>query len=89
MLLDVSVKMEIIDFLLPQIKQKLLKDIMITLHKFLIGIDYVQLLLQFMTVKLGACFGPSPFTLDTMIKTMIRGSFFEVAIQPQVSSFLL
>ena len=36
-----------------------------------------------MRVKLRACFGPGPFTLDTVIKTMIRGSVFEVAIQSQ------
>ena len=84
LLLDISVKMEIIDyFLLPRIKQKLLKNIIITLQKFLIGIDYVQPLSQFMRVKLGACFGLGLFTLDTMIKTMIRGSFLEVDIQSQ------
>ena len=36
-----------------------------------------------MRVKLGACFGLGPFTLDTMVKTVIRGSFFEVTIQSQ------
>ena len=81
LLLDVSVKMEIIDFLLPRIKQKLLKNITITPQKNMIGTDYVQPLSQFMRVKLGACFGLGPFTLDIMIKTMIRQSFFEVAIQ--------
>ena len=83
LLLDVSVKIEIIDFLLQRIKQKLLKNIIITPQTFPIGIDYVQPLSQFMRVKLGACFGLGPFTLDTMIKTMIRRSFFEVAIQSQ------
>ena len=71
LLLDVSVKMEIIDFLLPQTKQKLFKNIIITPQKCVKGIDYVQPLLQFMRVKLGACFD---FTLDTAIKTAIRGS---------------
>ena len=66
LLLDVSVKMENIDFLLPRIKQKLLKNIIITPQKFLIGIDYVQPLSQFMRVKFGACFGLGPFALDTM-----------------------
>ena len=80
---DVSVKEEIIDFLLPQMKEKLFKNTIITLHKLLIEIDYIQPLMQFMREKLGACFGPGPFILQ-MIKTMIRGSFFEVAIQSQV-----
>ena len=31
-----------------------------------------------MRVKLGACFGLGPFTLDIMIKTMIRGSFLRL-----------
>ena len=83
LLLDVFVKMEIIDFLLPQIKQKQFKNIIIAPQKFIIGIDYVQLLSQFMRVKLGACFGLDSFTLDTTMKTMIRGSFFEVDIQSQ------
>ena len=60
---DVSVKVEIIDFLLPQIKEKLFKNTIITLHKLLIEIDYIQPLMQFMREKLGACFGPGPFIL--------------------------
>ena len=75
LLLDILDEVEIIDFLQPRIEQKLLKNIMITPQVFLIEIDYVQPLSQFMRVKLGACFGPGPFSLDTMIKTMIRGSF--------------
>ena len=39
---------------------------------------YVQPLSQFMRVKLGACFGLGPFTLDTAIKTTIRGSFLRL-----------
>ena len=42
LLLDVSVKLEIIDFLQPRIKQKLLEYIIITLEKCVMGIDYVQ-----------------------------------------------
>ena len=78
LLLDIFVKIEITDFLLPRIKQKLLQNIIITPQKFLIGIDYVQPLSRCMRVKLGACFGLGPFTLDTMIKTMIRGSFLRL-----------
>ena len=37
-----------------------------------------NLLSQLVRVKLGACFGPGPFTLDTAIKTTIRGSFFQI-----------
>ena len=36
------------------------------------GTDHVQPLSQFMRVKLGAYFGPGPFTLDT-VTIMIRG----------------
>ena len=43
LLLDVSVKMEIIDFLLPRIKQKLFQNIITTPQKFLIGIDMLNL----------------------------------------------
>ena len=85
MLLDVSVKMEIIDFLLPRIKQKLFKNIIITLQKCVIGIDYVQPLSQFLRVKLGACFGPGPFTLDTAMKTTIRGSFLRFTFLQEVA----
>ena len=42
LLFDVSVKMEIIDFLQPRIKQKLLENIIITPEKCVIGIDYVH-----------------------------------------------
>ena len=65
LLLDVAVKMEIMDFLMPWIKQKLFKNIIIIPQKCVIGIDYVHPLLQFLGVKLGACFDPGPFILDT------------------------
>ena len=42
LLLDVSVKLEIIDFLQPRIKQKLREYIIITPEKCIIGIDHVQ-----------------------------------------------
>ena len=42
LLLDVSVKIEIIDFLQPRIKQKLRENIIITPAKCVIGIDYVH-----------------------------------------------
>ena len=77
-MLDVSVKMDIIDFLQSRIKQKLQENAIITPKKgvILIGIDLVQSSLPFMKMILGACFGlgQSPFALDIAIKTMIRGS---------------
>ena len=42
LLLDVSVKMEIIHFLQPRTEQKLRENIIITPEKCVIGIDYVQ-----------------------------------------------
>ena len=42
LLLDVSVKMEIIDFLQPRIKQKPRENIIITPEKCVIGIYYVH-----------------------------------------------
>ena len=42
LLLDVSVKIEIIDFLQPRIKEKLLENIIITPESSVIGIDYVH-----------------------------------------------
>ena len=42
LLLDVSLKLEIIDFLQPRIKQKLRENIIITPEKCVIVIDYVQ-----------------------------------------------
>ena len=42
LLLDVSVKMEIIDFFQPRIKQKLRENIIITPKKCVTSIDYVQ-----------------------------------------------
>ena len=44
LLLDVSVKMEIIDLLQPRIKQKLQENIIITCtpEKCIIGVDYVH-----------------------------------------------
>ena len=42
LLLGVSVKLKIIDFLQPRIKQKLQQYIIITPEKCVIGIDYVQ-----------------------------------------------
>ena len=42
LLLDVSVKMEITDFLQPIIKQRLQENIIITPEKCVIGIGYVQ-----------------------------------------------
>ena len=80
LLLDVSVKMEIIDFLQPRIKQKLLKNIIITPEKCVIDIHYVQLSLSFARVMLRAYFGLGPFALDMTIKTTIRGSFLEVDV---------
>ena len=41
LLLDVSVEMEIIDFVQPRIKQKLRENIIITPGKCIIGVDYV------------------------------------------------
>ena len=78
LLLDVSVKMEIIDFLQPRIKQKLRENIIITPEKCVKCIDYVQLQSPFarMILGLGGCFGPGPFALDTVIETTIRGSFW-------------
>ena len=73
LLLDVSVKMEILDFLLPRSKQKLLENIIIIPQKFVIEIDYLQPLLQFMRVKLGSCFSLGPFTLDTMTQSQGGG----------------
>ena len=42
LLLDVSVELEIIDFLQPRIKQKLQEYIIVTPEKCVIGIDNVQ-----------------------------------------------
>ena len=56
LLLDVSIKMEIIDFPLPKIKQKLPENI-ITPKKCVIRIGYVQPSSQFARMILGACFG--------------------------------
>ena len=42
LLLDVSVEMEIIDFLQPRIKQKLRETTIITPEKCVIGIDHVH-----------------------------------------------
>ena len=42
LLLDVSVKMGIIDFLQPRIKQKLRENIIITPEKCVKDIDYIQ-----------------------------------------------
>ena len=74
LLLEVSDKMEIMDFLQPRIKQSC-KNIIITLEKCVIGIDYVHHYLPLVRKILGACFGLGPFTLDTAIDTTIRGSF--------------
>ena len=77
-MLDVSVKLEIIDFLQPRIKQKLREYIIITPEKCVIGIDYVQSLLPFARIIFGACFGPGLFALDTSVDTTIRGSFWNL-----------
>ena len=53
MLLDVSVKMKIIDFLQPSIKQKLQENIIITPKKVAIGIDCVLLSSPFVRMILG------------------------------------
>ena len=79
LLLDVSVKTEIIDFLLPRIKQKLCENI-ITLEKCAIGINYVQPSSWVMRMMRQACYGLGPFALDTVIKTMIKESFLEADI---------
>ena len=56
LLLDVSVKMEIIDFLLPRMTKRLFK-ISITPQKCVIGSDYVQPSSKFLRVrKLGTLF---------------------------------
>ena len=64
MLLDFPVKMEIIDFPQPRIKQKLRENIIITPDKCVIGIDYVHPCSRFARMIL-ECFGPGPFALDT------------------------
>ena len=80
MLLDVSVKIEIIDFLQPRFKQKLRENITMTPVKCVTGIDYVQPSSTFVRVILGAYFGLGQFALDKAIETTIRGAFFEVDV---------
>ena len=77
MLLDVSVKMEIIDFLQPRIKQELPENIIITPKKCVKGIMFI---LDFARMILGACFGlgPSRIGLNKVIETKIRGSFWNL-----------
>ena len=72
MLPDVWIKMEIIDFLQPRIKQKLTENT-ITPEKCVIAIDYVQSSLQCVRMIFGACFGLGldPFAQDMVIKTRI------------------
>ena len=75
-MLDVPVKMEIIDFAQPRIKQKLPENIIITPDKCVIGIDYVHPCSPFARMILRVCFGLGPFTLDTADRDHDqRGSF--------------
>ena len=78
LLLDVSVKMEIIDFLQPRIKQKLRENSIITPEKCVIGVDYVHLWSPFARAILVGCFAASPFALDKAIETTIKGLFWNL-----------
>ena len=78
LLLDVSVKLEIIDFLQPRIKRKLREYIIIIPEKCVIGIEYVQSLSPFARIIFRACLGPGLFALDMAIDTTIRGSFWNL-----------
>ena len=65
LLLDVSVKIEMIDFLQPRITRN-------TCNRCCI--HFVHPSLPFARMMLGACFGLGIYALDMAIKTTIRGS---------------
>ena len=78
LLLDVSIKMEIIVFLQPRVKKKLRENIIITPEKCLIGVDYVHSLIAICENDSWSMFGPGPFAPNTAIETTIRGSFWNL-----------